>query len=121
MINLNKIDPRIMQIVISKTSNHNVHKKDTDPSVDKDGRHRHEGNRDIEDIRRKVKYANRKFKENEIDIFLVLNEELLGVKIEVLVYEASTEKLLAIINEERLFDLLEELDMKSGIILDMKG
>jgi|LGVF01.1.fsa_nt_gb uncharacterized FlaG/YvyC family protein len=121
MININKIDPRIMQIIIAKTSGNNVHKKEAEVFADKDGKHRDEGRRDPDDIRRKVNYANRVFKENEIDIFLVLNEEVLGKKIEILVYESSSKQLLATLDEEKFMHLLEELDMKSGIILDTKG
>ena len=121
MININKIDPRIMQIVIEKTSNNNVHKKESEVYADKDGKHRDEGRRNVDDIRRKLDYANRVFEENEIDIFLVLNEEVLGKRIEILVYESSTQQLLATLDEEKFVHLLEELDMKSGIILDAKG
>ncbi|MEA3423537.1 MAG: hypothetical protein U9Q80_07080 [Bacillota bacterium] len=121
MINVNKIDPRIMQIVVEKTLKNNVHKKESEVFADKDGKHRDEGRRSVDDIRRKLNYANRVFKENEIDIFLVLNEEVLGKRIEILVYESSSKLLLATLDEEKFMHLLEELDMKSGIILDTKG
>ena len=121
MINFNKIDPRIMQIVVEKTSNNNVHKKEKDLFTDKDGRHRNRDHRDYDDIKRKVKYANGVFEKNEIDIFLVLNEEVLIKRIEILVYESRSKQLLATLDEDRFMHLLEELDMKSGIILDTKG
>lgn len=121
MINLNKIDPRIIKIVVEKTSNKNVHKKEQEVFADKDGKHRDEARRNYDHIRRKIRFANKAFKENELDIFLILNEEVVELKIEVLVYEYSSEKLLAIFDEEKFMNLIEELDMKAGMILDMKG
>ena len=121
MINFNKIDARIMQIVIEKTSNNNVHKKEVEIFADKDGKHRHEGSKNLEDIRSKINYVNRVFKESDIDIFLILNEEIIEKRIEIKVYESSNNRLIAVLNEMEFIHLVKELDMKSGIILDTKG
>lgn len=116
MMNLNKIDPRILQIVVEKTAKSTVHKKEN-AFVEKDGKHRHENKVDLEEIKKRIRQINRILEENEIGIYLILNQK----NIKIMVREKSSDKILTVLDEDDLENILKVIHSKSGIILDMKG
>ncbi len=120
MINLNRVDPNIVKIVVERTAKTTVHKKE-DPYVDKDGKHRQQNQERLEEIRKKIKFINRLFKESEVEMYLTLRKYDIGAIIEVLVLDRGTDQILAVVDEEGLERIMLEIHSQIGIILDKKG
>lgn len=120
MINLNKIDSQIVKIIVEKTSKSEVHKKEN-AFVDEDGKHRQENKNKFCEIEKKVKIINKIFNENEIEIYLVLSNQSLDVNIKVMALEKATDRVLLLLDENEINEILKKIHSNSGIIFDMKG
>ena len=117
-MSIEKIDPRIVRLVLDSTGKDYVHKKD-EPAVDKDGRHKErDRRRDAEVLKKEIRRLNDLFESEGVDIFLVVaeDEERNGLMIKV--FERSSNRLVRVLNEEEMDRILKKIMGDSGIIFD---
>ena len=118
MMNIEKLDPRIVRLVLDRTSKDYVHKKD-EPFVDRDGRHKgRKGKWEIEDLKRELQRLNDLFESEGVDIYLIAYESGQGKGLSVKVIEKSSGRLIRILNEEAIDRILKKIMGDSGIIFD---
>lgn len=120
MIDFSKVDPHVIKMIIQRTSKTSVKSKE-ESSIFKDAKKNKERTIDLDLLKMKIKKANILFKENEIDIYLELINELIGSHIQIIVCERSTDKMLYMFNEEMFLRFMDELVIHTGIIIDSKG
>lgn len=120
MLNLSRLDPNIVKIVVDKTAKAAVHNKEN-AFIEKDGRHRQERQSDREELKRKIRLINTLFEESEIDLYLSLEDEDAVSRLRILVREVRSDRLLTVLGEEELDRILSEIHSQTGIILDRKG
>jgi uncharacterized FlaG/YvyC family protein len=118
MINIDKVDPRIVKFVLESTAKNYVHKKDQ-PFVDKDGRHKkRESKWNIDDLKKEIGRLNDLFVSEGVDIFLVAFESVDGMGLKIKVFERSSKELIRILNEDSMDRILKKIMGDSGIIFD---
>lgn len=121
MLNIEKVDPKIVRLILDKTGKDFVHQKD-EPLVDREGRHKEgERKRDPRALPEKIRCLNALFEANGVDIYLVAAEDENGKALQVKVYEKSSGRLIRMLSEEEIGSILEKVMGDSGIIFDRKG
>ena len=104
MLNIEKVDPHLVRLVLERTSKDFVHHKD-DPQVDRDGRHKEREPLDPRILKRRIARLNRLFAENGVDLYLAVAEDE-AKRLEIRVYEKSTGKLIKRLSEEEIDRIL---------------
>jgi len=119
-MNIDKVDSQIVRLILDKTGKDYVHKKD-EPFVDKDGRHKErDKRRDAEALKQEIRRLNDLFESEGVDIFLLVAENHEKNRIQVKVFEKSSNRLIRVLNEDEMDRILKKIMGDAGIIFDKR-